>query len=119
MRPVAWLAIALVSASQFGAAQKALQLPDRLKDYCSWRTAAPHPFPVPYDLWIQCVHPTPDQEARALREHGPHEALAVQVFTNSLASSVFHSEGPQTFPAGSIVVKEKYAGGGGPVAVAR
>jgi hypothetical protein len=113
------MALTLLVASPAGPAQQGLQVPEVLKDYRSWRTVASDPLPVPYDLWIQCVHPSAEAEAKAAREHGPHDALAVQVFTNPTASSVFYAAGPQTFLVGSIVVKEKSVGSGKPpVAVA-
>jgi hypothetical protein len=100
-------------------ASHALALPDQLKEYRSWRTVASQPFPVPYELWIQCVHPSREQEAKAAREHGPHAQLEVQVFTNPVASANFYSSVPGAFPAGAIVVKEKLAGGtSAPVALA-
>jgi hypothetical protein len=113
--------ISLVGVALFmaGAAQQSLPLPENLQDYRSWRTVSANPFPVPYELWIQCVHPSREQEVKAAREHGPHNALEVQVFTNPDASSVFYSSEPQTFPEGSIVIKEKsVANNKPPVAVA-
>ena len=99
--------------------QTSLELPDDLKPYRSWQAVSKEPFPVPDELWTLCVHPSREQEAKAAREHGPHVQLAVQVFTNPIASTVFYSDSPRSFPKGSIVVKEKLAGNGTPpVAVA-
>jgi hypothetical protein len=96
-----------------------LELPAQLKSYRTWRAVAAEPFQVPYELWIQCVHPSREQEARAAREHGPHSRLAIQVFTNPIASALFYSDSRGPLPEGSIVVKEKSVeGGSSPVAVA-
>src|SRR5262245_66668377 len=84
-----------------------LELPPRLEEYRTWRAVASEPFPIPYELWIQCVHPSREQEAEAARVHGPHNRLAVQVFTNAVASPAFYFVAPRSFPEGSIVVKEK------------
>ncbi len=118
MSIAAWIGLLLVFGDQ-PPVSRDLALPDLLKGYRSWRTVAAQPFPVPYELWIQCVHRSREQEAKAAREHGPHARLEVQVFTNPAASSVFYSPAPGKFPIGAVVVKEKLAGGAGdPVAVA-
>jgi hypothetical protein len=95
-----------------------LKLPDQLKSYKTWR-AASDPFPVPYELWIQCALTSREQEAKAAQQHGPHNRLQVQMFTNAVASTLFYTSSPGRFPEGSIVVKEKsVAGAKSPSAIA-
>lgn len=120
MSIAAWLGLFLfVFLGDQPPASLELALPDRLKGYRSWRTVAKQPFPVPYELWILCVHPSREQEAKAALKHGPHNQLEIQVYTNPVASKVFYSAEPGTFPVGSIVLKEKSQGRGvPPVAVA-
>jgi len=97
----------------------ALKLPKDLENYRAWQAASKEPFPVPYDLWIQCVHPSREQEAKAARMHGPHNQLQIQVFTNPAVAGAFYSSSLGPFPEGSIVVKEKsILGGKAPVAIA-
>ena len=120
MRLAASAILLVVFGAQSAAHPEAsLNLPKALEGYKTWRSASTEPFPVPYDLWIQCVHPSRDQEAKAARVHGPHNQLQIQIFTNPAASTAFYSSSPGPFPEGSIVVKEKsVAGRKSPVAIA-
>jgi hypothetical protein len=114
------LLIALTLAAGITTPQdRPLPVPSALIGYGRWRAASPEPQPVPYELWIQCVHPTAEQEARAASQLGPHNLLYVRVFANQVAAPSFFNPNPTAFPEGSIIVKEKSGGGSGPpIAVA-
>jgi hypothetical protein len=120
MRMVAALGLLVILGGRPPATPSSgIDLPERLKDYRTWRTDSPEPRSVSYDLWRLCVHPSREQEARAAKERGPHDKLQIQVFTNPAASAMFYSASAGQFPEGSIVVKEKsLAGTKSPVAIA-
>jgi hypothetical protein len=91
-------------------------LPRPLHNYRQWTQFLEGPRPVPFELWIRCMAPTPADWKAARETYGPHAERFVQVYGNELAvralpSSAIAARGRSTegrsFPIGTAIAKEK------------
>jgi len=80
--------------------------------YRSWRKVTPHPYHVTDVVATLCAAPTPVQVAKM--NLGPHNATVIDVYVNKIGEAALVGKG-KTFPAGSVIVKEKHAAEGGPI----
>src|SRR5215813_7426699 len=63
-----------------------LDLPANLTKYKEWTALLRSPSPVPLELWIRCVAPTPTDLAQAREKYGPHNDHYIQVYGNRIAT---------------------------------
>jgi hypothetical protein len=107
---VALIAYGLVGADllwpgQSRPAPDQLNLPADLAKYKGWRSLFQSPTPVPLELWIRCMAPTPRDWTRAQKEYGPHTEHYIQVYANLIALQTLGKAGP--FLTGAMIAKEK------------
>jgi hypothetical protein len=84
-----------------------LNLPAGLAKYKEWKTLLPSPTPVPFDLWIRCIAPTPADWTQARKRYGLHSEHYIQVYANLLAVQTIISAKGEPFPTGAVIAKEK------------
>lgn len=77
-----------------------------LREYKGWTTLFQSPRNVSFFLMALCRTQTADEVAYQASEHAQY---AVQVYVNPTTATVIKQEGARTFPAGSVIVKEKWA----------
>ena len=87
-----------------------LNLPADLAKYKEWRTQLQSPAPVPLELWIRCVAPTPADWTHAREKYGPHTEHYIQVYANQIATETLRKGRPGLFPTGAVIAKEKLLG---------
>ena len=84
-----------------------LKLPAELAKYKEWRTLLQSPAPVPLELWIQCVAPTPTDWTQAREKYGPHTEHYIQVYANQIATQTLRQGNAGLFLTGAVIAKEK------------
>jgi hypothetical protein len=84
-----------------------LKLPAELAKYKEWRNLLQSPAPVPLELWIRCVAPTPSEWTQAREKYGPHTEHYIQVYANQIATQALHQGKAGVFLTGSVIAKEK------------
>jgi|ERR1700723_175227 Cytochrome P460 len=84
-----------------------LKLPADLAKYKEWGTLLQSPAPVPLDLWIRCVAPTPSDWTQAREKYGPHAEHYIQVHANQVATQTIRQGKADLFLAGAVIAKEK------------
>jgi mono/diheme cytochrome c family protein len=84
-----------------------LKLPADLAKYKEWRTLIQSPAPVPLELWIRCVAPTPTEWTQAREKYGPHTAHYIQVYANQIATQTLRQDKTAAFLVGAVIAKEK------------
>jgi Cytochrome P460 len=84
-----------------------LKLPADLAKYKEWRTLIQSPAPVPLELWIRCVAPTPTDWTQAREKYGPHTEHYIQVYANQAATQILLQGKSAVFPTGAVIAKEK------------
>lgn len=84
-----------------------LKVPADLASYKDWKTLLGSPKPVPFQLWIQCIAPTPADWSKAKEKYGPHSAHYIQVYANQIAAQSFVQGKAVAFATGAVIAKEK------------
>jgi hypothetical protein len=84
-----------------------LKLPADLAKYKEWKTMLQSPKPVPLQLWIQCIAPTPADWSKAKEKYGPHSDHYIQVYANQIATQTLLRAKGGAFPTGAVIAKEK------------
>src|ERR1700720_4740053 len=84
-----------------------LKLPADLAKYKEWRTLLQSPAPVPLELWIRCMAPTPTDWTQAREKYGPHTEHYIQVYANQIATQTLRQGKAGLFLAGAVIAKEK------------
>ena len=84
-----------------------LKLPADLAKYKEWRTLLQSPAPVPLELWIRCISPTPSDWAQAREKYGPHTEHYIQVYANQIATQTLRQGKAGLFLTGAVIAKEK------------
>jgi hypothetical protein len=84
-----------------------LNLPADLAKYKEWTALLQSPAPVPLELWLRCMAPTPADWSQAREKHGPHTEHYIQVYANPIATQISHKGKARLFPTGAVIVKEK------------
>jgi hypothetical protein len=84
-----------------------LKLPAELAKYKEWGTLLQSPAPVPLELWIRCIAPTPTDWTEAREKHGPHTEHYIQVYANPIATQALRQGKVGLFPTGAVIAKEK------------
>jgi hypothetical protein len=84
-----------------------LKLPPDLAKYKDWKTVLQTPVPVPLELWIRCVAPTPTEWTQAREKYGPHTEYYIQVYANQIATQTLHQRKAGPFLTGAVIAKEK------------
>jgi Cytochrome P460 len=97
----------LLWARQLRSAPDQLNLPADLAKYKEWKTQLPSPTPVPLELWLRCMAPTPSDWAQAEEKYGPHTQHYIQVYANQIATQTLRKGKAGPFPTGAILAKEK------------
>ena len=97
----------LLWAGQLRSALDQLNLPTDLAKYKEWKTLLRYPAPVPLELWIRCVAPTPTDWTQAREKYGPHTEHYIQVYANRKASQTLHQGKSSPFLTGAVIAKEK------------
>ena len=87
-----------------------LKLPADLAKYKEWRTLLQSPAPVPLELWIRCVAPTPTDWTQAREKYGPHTEHYIQVYANQIATQTLRQPKLGPFSTGAVIAKEKLLG---------
>jgi Cytochrome P460 len=87
-----------------------LKLPAELANYKDWGTLLQSPAPVPVELWILCIAPTPTEWAQAREKYGPHTEHYIQVYGNQIATQTLRQGKAGLFPTGAVFAKEKLMG---------
>lgn len=75
-------------------------------DYRAWTRLNEEPFNVSAMLWALCRLPSAEEEAYL---DSPHAEYYINVYVNEAGRDLITQEGPRTFPAGTVIVKEKLA----------
>jgi hypothetical protein len=78
-----------------------------IEGYERWETLTDAPRDVSSFILTMCAMPSPEQMAFAESEHG--QSRKVWDYVNEKGLTVIRQDGERTFPAGSIIVKEKFA----------
>jgi hypothetical protein len=84
-----------------------LRLPADLAKYKEWRTLLQSPAPVPLELWIECIAPTPADWTQAREKYGPHTDHFIQVYANQIATQTLRQGKTGPFLTGAVIAKEK------------
>jgi cytochrome P460 len=84
-----------------------LKLPADLAKYKEWRTLLQSPAPVPLELWIRCIAPTPADGTQAREKYGPHTKHYIQVYANQIATQTLRQGKAGVFLTGAVIAKEK------------
>ena len=84
-----------------------LKLPADLAKYKEWRTLLQSPAPVPLELWIRCMAPTPTDWTQAREKYGPHTEHYIQVYANQIATQTLRQGKAGLFLTGAVIAKEK------------
>jgi len=84
-----------------------LNLPADLAKYEEWKKLLQSPAPVPLELWIRCVAPTPTDWTKAREQYGPHTEHYIQVYANQIATQTLSKSKPGLFLTGAVIAKEK------------
>lgn len=87
-----------------------LNLPADIAKYKEWRTLLQSPAPVPLELWIRCIAPTPTDWNQAREKYGPHAEHYIQVYANQIATETFPQGKAALFLTGAVIAKEKLMG---------
>ena len=108
----ALLACGLIGAGRLGPGQSRFaagnpMLPADLANYKEWKTLLQSPKPVPFELWIQCVAPTPSDWSKAKEKYGPHNEHYIQVYANEIAAQTLLQGKGGAFATGAVIAKEK------------
>src|SRR5260221_12693293 len=97
----------LLWPAQLRSAVDQLKLPADLAKYKEWRTLLQSPAPVPLELWIRCIAPTPTDWTKAREKYGPHTEHYIQVYANQIATQTLLQGKAGTFLIGAVIAKEK------------
>jgi hypothetical protein len=81
-----------------------------LAKYKDWKALLRSPAPVPLDLWIRCIAPTPADWSQAREKHGPHSEHYIQVYANQVATQTLRQPKVGPFMTGAVIAKEKLLG---------
>jgi Cytochrome P460 len=84
-----------------------LNLPATLAKYTEWTALLKSPSPVPLELWIRCVAPTPTDLEQAREKYGPHNDHYIQVYANRIATQTILKGKSGLFQTGAVISKEK------------
>lgn len=84
-----------------------LKLPADLANYKEWRSLLQSPAPVPLELWLKCMAPTPTDWSQAREKYGPHTEHYIQVYANQIASQTLREGKVGPFLTGAVIAKEK------------
>ena len=84
-----------------------LNLPANLAKYTEWTALLKSPSPVPLELWIRCVAPTPTDWEQAREKYGPHSDHYIQVYGNRIATQTILKGKSGLFQTGAVISKEK------------
>lgn len=117
-KPITWTLVAaliacgLVGADRLWSGQlrplpDQLKLPAELAKYKEWRAQLQSPEPVPLELWIRCVAPTPNDWSQAREKYGPHSEHYIQVYANLIALQTLGQGKGGLFLPGAVIAKEK------------
>jgi len=88
--------------------QKQMSASEIAQNYRSLRLMTAGPVYLNPELASLCTGVTQEQVARAQERAGPHAHTTVRIYMNDLASDSY-ARTADTYPAGSIIVKEKRA----------
>jgi hypothetical protein len=109
--------VALIACGPFGAdllwpgqlrsVVDQLKLPADLVKYKEWRTLLQSLAPVPLELWIRCIAPTPTDWTQAREKYGPHTEHYIQVSANRIATQTLRQGKAGLFLTGAVIAKEK------------
>lgn len=85
--------------------------PSLRAESAGWPSVTAGRYPVPSMLMLWCIAPTPERiaaiRADEAKEHGPHREHSIVVRVNPTGIAAFRAR--TTVPAGTVVVKQKYA----------
>jgi hypothetical protein len=84
-----------------------LKLPADLAKYNEWKTLLQSPAPVPLELWIRCIAPTPTDWTQAREKYGLHSEHYIQVYANQIATQTLRQGKVGPFLTGAVIAKEK------------
>src|SRR4029077_1321834 len=76
----------LLWSAQLRSGPDQLNLPANLAKYKEWRSLLQSPAPVPLELWIRCMAPSPSDWTEAREKYGPHTEHYIQVYANQIAT---------------------------------
>ena len=97
----------LLWPGQMRSAADPLKLPADLAKYKEWRALLQSPAPVPLELWLKCVAPTPADWTQARKKYGPHTEHYIQVYANQTATQTLGQGKTGVFLTGAVIAKEK------------
>lgn len=97
----------LLWPAQLRPAVDQLKLPADLAKYKEWRALLQSAEPVPLELWLRCMAPTPTDWTQARETYGPHTEHYIQVYANQIATQTFHRGRAGRFLTGAVIAKEK------------
>jgi hypothetical protein len=84
-----------------------LKLPAELASYKEWKPLLQSPKPVPLELWLRCMAPTPTDWSKAQEKYGPHSDHYIQVYANQIATQTLRQSRAGSFATGAVIAKEK------------
>ena len=96
----------LLWPAQLRTAVDQLGLPADLAKYKEWGTLQ-SPAPVPLELWIRCMAPTPTDWTQVREKYGPHTEHYIQVYANQIATQTLRQGKAGPFLTGAVIAKEK------------
>jgi|HubBroStandDraft_6_1064221.scaffolds.fasta_scaffold06013_6 hypothetical protein len=97
----------LLLPAQLRSVADQLRLPADLAKYKEWRTQLQSPAPIPLELWLRCMAPTPADWTQARKKYGPHSEHYIQVYANPIATHTLRQGKTGLFLTGSVIAKEK------------
>jgi len=78
-----------------------------VSNLAGWTQVNSEPYYISSKVDLRCVAPKPgDYEAE--RKLNPHASTYITVFVNPAGTFAMFANWPQTFPKGSVIVKQKY-----------
>jgi hypothetical protein len=100
----------LVLAPLFALAQASFAVDEKpaisgIEKYRTWKLVNTKRFQVPDKVALMCRMVTPDE---AKRISGPHDGKFISVYVNPKGQKAMGQLAKATFPAGTVIVKEKY-----------
>ena len=78
----------------------------QLKDTTVWNKVNSEPYRLGVAVDLLCRAPTP-QDYEPYRKENPHAASFITVYVNNTGREAMFAKEAQTFPQGSVIVKEK------------
>jgi hypothetical protein len=97
----------LLRSAQLRSGPGQLNLPANLAKYKEWTSLLQSPAPVPLELWIRCMAPSPSDWTQAREKYGPHTERYIQVYANQIATQTLGKGKAGLYLVGAVIAKEK------------